>query len=210
MAKGETVFSVSVVVQRAACGRNFVTFSCAGMRPEMSGKTVAYPNDDAGARATAAYLAGLVGVLLGDETEGALEVCRAIADGRAYGIAAIGGGGGRLMAEWRACPVLALAIRERRRRLYWAQRHLAHAAGLSRSLIAQYEAGNKAVTLENLERIARALGVRFGNVGVGYWQRGARYKQCCLHHAHSYLDARTVPAEDDDDLELVTLEDPSG
>ena len=52
------------------------------------------------------------------------------------------------------------AIREHRQRFGWSQEKLAYEAELDRSHMGRIERGERNVTLLNLYRIARALGVR--------------------------------------------------
>ena len=58
-------------------------------------------------------------------------------------------------------------IRELRQKKGWSQEKLAEEAGLHRTYIGQVERGEKSIGVENLVRIARALGVRVAAVFVG-------------------------------------------
>jgi transcriptional regulator with XRE-family HTH domain len=51
-------------------------------------------------------------------------------------------------------------IRELRQKKGWSQEKLAEEAGLHRTYIGQVERGEKSIGIENLVRIARALGAR--------------------------------------------------
>jgi transcriptional regulator with XRE-family HTH domain len=55
--------------------------------------------------------------------------------------------------------VLGATIRELRRRLGYSQEELAGKAGLHRTYIGSVERGERNVSLENMVRIARAVGV---------------------------------------------------
>jgi transcriptional regulator with XRE-family HTH domain len=55
-------------------------------------------------------------------------------------------------------------VRARRLELELSQEALAHESGLARAYIGQIEAGQRNVALDNLARIARALGVGLGEL----------------------------------------------
>jgi ribosome-binding protein aMBF1 (putative translation factor) len=55
---------------------------------------------------------------------------------------------------------LGAAVRELRERHGWSQAQLAHAAGMTQSAVARFEAGGTVPTLPILERLAHALDVR--------------------------------------------------
>ena len=55
-------------------------------------------------------------------------------------------------------------IRERRRAIGMSQEELARAVGVSQPSIAQYEAGNRAVSAHDLPRLSAALGVTVGHL----------------------------------------------
>lgn len=64
--------------------------------------------------------------------------------------------------EYRATRLayeLGRAVRELREQRDWSQTRLAHAAGMTQSAIARFEAGGTVPTLPVLERIAQALNV---------------------------------------------------
>ncbi|MGA9777391.1 MAG: helix-turn-helix transcriptional regulator [Verrucomicrobiia bacterium] len=50
-------------------------------------------------------------------------------------------------------------VRERRAALHWSQEELAECAGVHRTYIGMIERAEKNITLENIEKIAKALGV---------------------------------------------------
>lgn len=57
-----------------------------------------------------------------------------------------------------------LNIRKYRRKKAWSQEQLALEANLHRAYIGQIERGEKNVGLQNLEKIAKALGVKLENL----------------------------------------------
>jgi transcriptional regulator with XRE-family HTH domain len=58
-------------------------------------------------------------------------------------------------------------IRELRQKRDWSQEKLAEEARLHRTYIGQVERGEKSIGVENLVRIARALGVHTSSLVVG-------------------------------------------
>jgi transcriptional regulator with XRE-family HTH domain len=55
-------------------------------------------------------------------------------------------------------------IREKRNKLGLSQEELAARAGLHRTYIGMIERAEKNITLENIERLAKALGVKIGDL----------------------------------------------
>lgn len=54
---------------------------------------------------------------------------------------------------------VAAGIKARRRARGWSQEHLAHEAGLHRTFIGQVERSESNLSIDNLERISKALGM---------------------------------------------------
>jgi transcriptional regulator with XRE-family HTH domain len=54
-------------------------------------------------------------------------------------------------------------VREERMRLGWSQEKLASKAGVHRTYVGMIERAEKNITLENIEKIVRALGMRISH-----------------------------------------------
>jgi transcriptional regulator with XRE-family HTH domain len=55
-------------------------------------------------------------------------------------------------------------VREERHRLHLSQEELASRAGVHRTYIGMIERAEKNITLENIEKIAKALGISLGKI----------------------------------------------
>ena len=54
-------------------------------------------------------------------------------------------------------------VREERNRLGWSQEELASKAGVHRTYVGMIERAEKNITLENIEKIAKALGMKISH-----------------------------------------------
>lgn len=63
--------------------------------------------------------------------------------------------------------VFAANVRARRQALGWSQEDLSEAAGVHRTYVGMIERAEKNVTIYNIERIAKALGVKPGELLSG-------------------------------------------
>jgi transcriptional regulator with XRE-family HTH domain len=70
------------------------------------------------------------------------------------------------------CTQFGQAIRKRRMALELSQEALAERAGLHRTYIADIERGSRNVSLQNIEKIARALGVSISSLFTGLGKDG--------------------------------------
>jgi len=61
-------------------------------------------------------------------------------------------------------PIRGGKIRKLRRQRGWTQKQLAAKAGLSHAQVSNVERGDRGASVEALERIARALGIKAGDL----------------------------------------------
>lgn len=78
------------------------------------------------------------------------------------------------MTDWDIRMQTGLRIKELRAAADLSQDDLAYAIDMSRSYLAEVETGKRNISLQNLERIARGLGVTLDEFfDSGYFRRGA-------------------------------------